>query len=145
MKIKQIMNAGVILLIILESDLMTYARENSDDFSKGFLNREEVIKSAATVDLSTFPSTDVVIADMHRWVKYNQDGTYLVWLDIYYKPLTEAGRVRCKTLSANFQSNLNTQEFTFLEVIKPDGSSRTIDIKSNSRVMVGRSQAAPNN
>jgi hypothetical protein len=108
------------------------------------LDRAAVIELSRGITLDGYPDSDVVIVDQHNWMRYRDDGTYTERFEEYIKVLTEKGKRRYRSLTSSFTIPYNTTKFTLVEVIRPDGSSRPVDIQKNSREMVDQSQMNAN-
>jgi len=108
------------------------------------LDKTKVIKVAKTVTRAKYPNADVVDVDEHRWVKYDENGTYIEWYESYSKILTEKGKRSLKTISSSFTIPYNTTRFTLVEVIKSNGTATAVDINKNSRIMVEPAQMRSN-
>lgn len=108
------------------------------------LDKASVLGKASQATKERYPDAEVVLLDQHKWVKYNQDGTYSEWFEQFVKLLTEKGKRRFRTLTSSFTVPYNNTRFTLVEVISPDGTARRIDLEKNSRVMVDPSQMSAN-
>mgnify|MGYP000939265699 CR=1 FL=1 len=114
------------------------------DYSAGLLEVEAVMAVAAKVTVERFPNADSVLVDDHIIEEYEPDGTSISYDDTFVKVLTEKGRRESSTLSRQFTLPYGEAGFTLVEVIKPDGTRRPVDLASMSRVMVDRSQMGSN-
>ncbi len=110
----------------------------------GILDRATVMKEAASITLQKYPDADDVLVDDVIRVRYEKNGTSETWDDTYVKILTEKGRRENKSLRFYFTIPYSTCEVTLLEVIKPDGAVRKVDVASQSREMIDRSQMSSN-
>lgn len=110
----------------------------------GKLDQSRAINSAAQVNRIKYPDADTVDVDMHKWVKYREDGTYIEWFECYTKILTEKGRDSLKTLTSSFTIPYNDTAFKLVEIISGNGTLKTVDPGSNSRVMIEPSQMKSN-
>ncbi len=115
-----------------------------DYYSAGLLEVEAVMAVAAEVTAERFPNADSVLVDDHIIEEYEPDGTSISYDDTFVKVLTEKGRRESSTLSRHFTLPYGEAGFTLVEVIKPDGTRRPVDLASMSRVMVDRSQMGSN-
>ena len=131
-----------VFLFVLNQAPVSFAGQK--DFYQGILDRDRVIEAAKTVTTARYPNADVVQVDQHQWIKYQQDGTYVEWLENYTKVLTEKGKRRFKTVSSSFTIPYNSTEFKLVEIIKEDGKIITVDLEKNSSVMIERGQMASN-
>ena len=121
-----------------------FAMAQNEALYPGILDRSRAIKAAAQVTAVKYPDADTVDIDMHKWVKYSEDGTYIEWFECYTKILTEKGRSSLKTLSSAFTIPYNDTAFKVVEIISGDGAVKTVDTGSNSRVMIEPSQMESN-
>lgn len=115
-----------------------------EDFSKGLLDREEVMRAAAEATVEKYPNADDVLVDDYIRVRYEADGRAVSWDDTFMKILTEKGKRENKTLSFHFTLPYREVSVPLLEVIRPDGTVRPVDVASQSRVMIDRSQMGSN-
>lgn len=110
-----------------------------EDFSRGMLNRQDVLAQAKEVTKEKYPNADVVTVDRLERIRYNPDGTYVQWAEIYQKILTEKGRQRLQTISSHFtipyQRGPEDCRIPLVEIIRPDGTTVEIDVASNSRIV----------
>ena len=120
------------------------AAQEKPDFSGGLLDRAAVLKAAAKVTPDKYPDAAVVLVDAAQYVEYRADGTYEDWNDHYYKVMTEAGRSWYQKVSLSYTIPYNHIEFIAVEVIHPDGPTRTVDIKANTQVTIDSSQMYSN-
>ncbi len=118
------------------------------DEPKVLIRRGEAIDAARTVTAARFPDADQVTVDYAEQVQYCRDGTYVQWAEAYNKILTEKGKRANRTLSSYFTIPYQRGEVDckifLVEVIKPDGSFRTIDLKKNSKLMINASDMGSN-
>ncbi len=117
---------------------------SAEDFSSGLLDRAKVIEAAKGITPEKYPNSDDILVDDHIFVRYQRDGTAVIWDDTFNKVLTEKGRRDNRTLSFHFTVPYSTVEVKLLEVIKPDGTVVPVDVKAQSKVMVDRSQMGSN-
>ncbi len=120
------------------------AQQSAPDYSKGILDRAQVIKSAAEVTSQAYPNADLVQVDEFTVCQYKPDGTGITWSDNYTKVLTEKGRRDEQGLSFGFMLPYTTVAVKMLELIKADGSVVPVDIAKQSKVMIDRSQMSAN-
>ena len=121
-----------------------FANAQTEALYPGILDRSRAIKAAAQVTAVKYPDADTVDVDMHKWIRYREDGTYIEWFECYTKILTEKGRSGLKTLSSAFTIPYNDTAFKVVEIISGDGTVKTVDTDSNSRVMIEPSQMESN-
>jgi transglutaminase-like putative cysteine protease len=120
------------------------SQQSAPDYSKGILDRAQVVKSAAEVTSQVYPNADLVQVDDFTICEYRPDGTGTTWSDNYMKVLTEKGRRDEQGLSFGFLLPYNTVAVNVLELIKADGSVVPVDIAKQSKVMIDRSQMSAN-
>ncbi|MBT3286893.1 MAG: DUF3857 domain-containing protein [Victivallales bacterium] len=114
------------------------------DYSKGVLDVAKVMAEAAKVTAEKFPNSDDVLVDDYIVHEFEPDGTAISYDETFFKVLTEKGRRGATTLSRHFTLPYGTAGYTFVEVIKPDGTRVPVDLKTKSKVMVNRSQMSSN-
>ncbi|MFC1478956.1 DUF3857 domain-containing protein [Planctomycetota bacterium] len=133
------------ITLILTVTYGIHAREFTEkDHPDSLLNFETVFKSASQVTGKTYPDADDVLVDDYVYVTYNADGTSVTTDDTYFKVLTEKGKRGSKALTRHFNKVYSTVTYKLVEVIKPDGTRKTIDIKKNSSIAVSRGQMSMN-
>ncbi len=108
------------------------------------INRGDVLKQAAEITAQTYPNADQVIISDYTQVRYNADGTAVDVSENYTKILTEKAKRDNQSLSYNFTIPYTEITVDIVEIIKPDGSSVKIDVASQGREMVDRSQMSSN-
>ncbi len=111
---------------------------------KGFLDRNKVMTSAKLVTRKAYPNADEVQVDDFILARYEPNGTSKEWDDAYIKVLTEKGKRDNQSLSYSFSLPYGTVKVSVLEIIKPNGKVVPIDITTQSKVMVDRSQMSEN-
>lgn len=116
----------------------------ADEQPGGMLDQTTVIQAAKTVTSKQYPNADSVLVDEFIRVKYEADGTSETWDDEYVKVLTEKGKRDYQSLSYHFTLPYGTVEVVRLELIRPDGTVIPVDVATQSRVMVDRSQMSQN-
>ncbi|MHC4562760.1 MAG: DUF3857 domain-containing protein [Planctomycetota bacterium] len=110
------------------------------DHADGILDREAIAETGKSVTAAAYPNADEVIVDGHVLVQYNADGTSTRWDDTVIKALTEKGKRRQQEHGFYFTIPYDKVKLTLVEVIKPDGTVKGVNITMNSRVMVNPSQ-----
>ncbi|MEN6577998.1 MAG: DUF3857 domain-containing protein [Phycisphaerales bacterium] len=120
------------------------AADIAKDYSRGILDRKEVLEAAARATLEAHPNADLVHVDDFTLSQYEPDGTGISWSDSYTKVLTEKGRRQQQEMSFQFTLPYGKTTVRLLELIKPDGTAATIDIEAQSKVMIDRSQMGAN-
>ncbi|MBC8207424.1 MAG: DUF3857 domain-containing protein [Kiritimatiellales bacterium] len=101
-------------------------------------------QAAAPATPARFPDADAVVVDDITLIDYNPDGAYHYISDMAYKILTEKGRQQYSTISIGYDAAYGTQEFTQAAVIKPDGTSTTIDLAVQVRETINSGQMDAN-
>ncbi|OPL14079.1 MAG: hypothetical protein AVO34_06165 [Firmicutes bacterium ML8_F2] len=136
-----------LLLIVAAFILLFYPSASmawTEALYPGMLDRAGAIKATAQVTRIGYPNADTVDVDVHKWVKYREDGTYIEWFECYSKILTEKGRSSLTTLSSSFTIPYNDTAFKIVEIISSDGTVQTVDASGNSRIMIEPSQMKSN-
>ncbi|HVU33302.1 MAG TPA: DUF3857 domain-containing protein [Opitutaceae bacterium] len=103
-----------------------------------------VLAAAATITPSAFPNCDQAIVDQRELEVYRADGTGESQAETFTKVLTEKGRRDNAILTLNFLLPYFKVEVTRLEIIKPDGAVRAIDIAANAKEAIDDSQMDAN-
>ena len=116
----------------------------SPSSAKQFLDLGKIIGYAEGATAEKYPDSDDVLLDDFIQTQYNPDGTYDSWDDTAIKILTEKGKRGHRTLTLSFNTSYNTNYFTQVQLIKPDGTVVDIDTGANSKVMVDPSQMSAN-
>jgi len=110
----------------------------------GLVDREAAIREAHELTVERYPNSDEALVEEHIRVNYAADGTSVTWDDEYIKVLTEKGKREGRTRSFHFTLPYSTVTVMRAEIIKPDGGSVPVDVPTQSRVMVSRSQMSAN-
>ena len=113
-------------------------------FDKYRWDQTKVLADAKTIDVKTYPDADTIMVCDHTIDYYQPDATYVSWMDMYEKVLTEKGKRSKQTLTLSFNETYSTWAIIALEIIKPDGTVSTIDAESQGKVMIDRSQMSMN-
>ena len=108
------------------------------------LDRETVVTAGHAVTADAYPNASDIVLDEHVLTRYESDGSSLTWDDEYIKILTEKGKREHQKLTMNFNIHYSDVKPFLVEIIKPDGEVRTVDIEKQGRVMVNRSQMGAN-
>ncbi len=132
--------AGVVFVCLAR----TATADLTNDYSRGFINRSNVLAVAAAITPETFPNSDDVLVDDYIREEYVADGRSVTWDEEYFKVLTEKGRREAQTATMGFSLPYGTAEYILAELVKPDGTIVPIDIAKQSRVMVEPSQMKHN-
>ncbi|MGA3006347.1 MAG: DUF3857 domain-containing protein [Opitutaceae bacterium] len=103
-----------------------------------------VLQAAAGVTAAHFPDCDEVIVDEKTMEAYRPDGTGENQDETFTKVLTEKGRRDNTVLQLGFLLPYFKVEVSRLEVIKPDGKVRPVDITANAKESINNSQMAEN-
>ncbi len=110
------------------------------DYSQGIINRTEALSGATGITAEKYPNSDTVLIDEADISKYENDGTYTSWTDMYIKIMTEKGRRANTTVASYFtipyQRGTNDCYFPLIEIIKPDGQTIKIDAAEQGKVMI---------
>jgi transglutaminase-like putative cysteine protease len=119
-----------------------------EDLRGGLLDRDEAVAAAGDVTAEAYPdANEVLVAGIQRLV-YEPDGTYVQWHEEYVKVLTEEGRRTHRTVSSHFtipyQRGPEDCRIDLLEIIKPDGSVKTVDVAAQSRLMINPGSMSKN-
>lgn len=124
------------------------AEETEGDYSRGMLDRAAALDAAKGVTTEKYPDAENVLIDAIERVRYAENGTYTQWAEEYVKILTEEGRRDFRTVSSHFtipyQRGPEDCKIPLLEVIKPDGRTVAVDVKSQARIVVDSRSMAMN-
>ncbi|MGM0611752.1 MAG: DUF3857 domain-containing protein, partial [Thermodesulfobacteriota bacterium] len=113
-------------------------------FQRSIPDKKLIVKKAAKIDSGRYPDADTAMIHRERFIRYDRQGLYNKWDETYIKALSESGRKELKNISSTFTIPYSTTRFTTAEIIKPDGTTRPVNIEKNSRTMVERSQMSAN-
>jgi transglutaminase-like putative cysteine protease len=108
------------------------------------LDRDAVLRAAAEVTAERYPNADDALVDNAIRSRYEPDGRAVTFDDEYIKVLTEKGRREAMTRSVHFTLPYSTAVVHRAEIIRPDGTVRSVDLASQSRVMVDPGQMSAN-
>ncbi|MBI9019207.1 MAG: DUF3857 domain-containing protein [Phycisphaerae bacterium] len=135
----------LMLLILLAFSLTAFAGDiDTDMFDKYKWDHDTVLAEAARVTSSVYPNADMLMICDHSIDYYNTDASYVTWMDMYEKVLTEKGKHENQSVTLPFNETYSQWIVKVLEIIKPDGTVVPVDIKAQSKVMVDRSQMSAN-
>ncbi len=137
MRNREIAVLGLVSIMCLFS---SFAAASQRDYSRGILNRGQVLDAAAEVTEQTYPDADRVHVDDFTLCEYQPNGTAMTWSDNYTKILTERGRRQRRNLSFEFSLPYTYVAIKMLEIIRPNGSATVVDIERQARIMTDRSQ-----
>jgi len=136
--------SAAFVLIIVASFWNVAAANARQDYSQGILDRKQVLDAAARATLATYPNADTVQIDDFTLCEYEPNGAGIAWTDNYTKALTEKGRREGQSMSFQFTLPYDRTTVKLLELIKPDGSVVPVDVETQSKVMIDRSQMGSN-
>ena len=144
-RICRLMLFGVFVLSMALPAGLAWAEE---DYSQGMVDRTAAMAAADAVTGTKYPDADQVIVESMRRVRYQADGTYVQWEEVWLKILTEKGREDNTTLASSFtipyQRGPEDCKVPLVEIVKPGGKVVTVDVAKNSEVMIDRSQMSSN-
>ncbi|WP_462270777.1 DUF3857 domain-containing protein [Desulfobacter sp.] len=135
-------SAVILILVLLVLPRVLVATQLKSEWAP--VNYGQVMALAAEADAQRFPNGDVVDLARKTFVRYQADGRYEEYYEIYAKILTEKGRRQFRSVSSSFTIPYNETEFKVVEVIRPGGQRIAVDLTRNSRVTVEQSQMATN-
>ena len=116
----------------------------ADNYPNGILDINEVYKNSVSLTPKAYPNSDSVLVDDYIIEEYNSDGTGTVYDDTFIKILTEKGKRENSILSFYYTLPYSTVKLTQLNIIRTDGTVKSIDISKQSRVMIDNSQMNSN-
>jgi len=114
------------------------------NYADGLVDREAALASAAEVTTFVYPNADEVQVDEYILARYDPNGAGEEWVDNYTKVMTEKGKRENQSLTFHYTLPYGTVGLVLLEIIKPDGTTISVDIDEQSKVMVDRSQMSSN-
>lgn len=133
-------------LILLCAALLCGIARAESDYSTGMLDR--VAALAPEVTTNQYPDAETVLMAGIERVTYQADGAYTQWHEQYVKILTDEGREGYRTLSSYFtipyQRGPEDCRIALVEIIRPDGTSTSIDVAAQSSIMVDPSSMEDN-
>ena len=132
---------ALVTITCLYSSLTT---ANQKDYSRGILDRGQVLDSAAQVTCQVYPDADRVHIDDFTLCEYQPDDTAVMWSDNYTKILTERGRREKQNLTFEYTLPYTYVAIKVLEIIRPDRSVVSVDIERQAKTMIDRSQMSSN-
>jgi hypothetical protein len=140
MRSSKIFLTSVIITIFLQFPIFA----NSKNYSAGLTSFNEIYTTAKKLTADKYPNADSITVNNLTIDKYNPDGTGNSWNDNSTKIFTEKGRESNTVQSFPFSANYSKLELTLVEVIKPDGSIKKIDIAKQSKTAISTSQMSSN-
>ena len=108
------------------------------------LDSDQLKDFSARATVKNFPQADKVLlydAEKHT---YQPDGFGTVTDECYEKILTDKGRDDLRSLSIQYSTHYRKVEIPLIEVIRPDGTIRKIDVAANSREAVSTGSMGEN-
>ena len=102
----------------------------------------QTLSEKATVKI--FPQADRVLLHDVETHTYQPDGLGTVTDECYEKILTDKGREAMRSLSLQYSTHYRKVEIPLVEVIRPDGSVRKIDVAANSREAISTGSMGAN-
>jgi len=108
------------------------------------LDQKQVMAAASEISPSKYPDCDWVTVDEKDTTVYRPDGTGEGQQESYIKVLTERGKQDQRTMQLGFMLPYSTVEVPLLEIIKPDGSIKKVDVAANSKESIDSSQMKSN-
>ncbi len=144
------------ILVLLIGVPLSAGGQGNDDKEKGgrlpkkagkLVDRAKALNAAEDVTTEKYPDAHSVLVDDKIVVRYNRDGTSVTWDEWYTKILTEKGRKGRRTMSLHFTIPYSLPKdvrVPTLEVIKPDGTTREVNVARQSRIMIDPSQMRSN-
>ena len=108
------------------------------------INASNALAAAAEITLTKYPDCDAVNVEERNVQDYQKDGTGQNQDEAFIKVLTEKGKRNWRTLPVHYQLPYSTAAVSTLEVIKPSGTVKAIDVKANSKETIDNSQMAEN-
>jgi len=115
---------------------------DSGDWS--YLDLKKVMAAAAEITPASYRECDEATVDAKIIGAFRPDGTGEMQYETYLKVLTEKGKRDNRTLRQQFYVPYNTAVVDRLEVIKPDGSVRPVDVAANAKEGIDSSQMEMN-
>jgi transglutaminase-like putative cysteine protease len=103
-----------------------------------------VMKAAAEITAAKYPDSDDVTVESRMVRVYRADGTAESQDETFTKVLTEKGKRGNRTITNGFMLPYTTVEVARLEVLRPDGTTVTVDIAANSKESIDDSQMQAN-
>lgn len=104
----------------------------------------EITRQGVPVTPAKYPDADSVLLYDREQAVYQPDGTGNTRDEFFQKVLTEKGRRDLREISLYFHSIYEAVSMPLLEVIRPDGTTRRIEVDKTAKVMVNPGQMAEN-
>ncbi len=115
---------------------------------KNYLSTNADISSLAEkATRKKYPDANAVLLNQSINIKYRTDGTWTQWHEAYMKILTKKGREDNLTISSYYTipyQNDKDCRIDLVEIIKPDGSVKKIDIAKQSSVSIQSADMSSN-
>ena len=135
----------LMVLVLLVFTVTTFGQNvDLDMFDRYKWDRAGVLAEAENIDQDDYPNADMIMICDRSVDYYNADASYVTWMDMYEKVLSEKGKRENQTVTLPFNQAYSTWEVKTLEIIKPDGKAVKVDVKAQSKIMIDRSQMAAN-
>ena len=136
-----------ILLIALLCTSYSFSYANTQS-KNNYLNISgNIAEKAKDVTVQKYPDANSVILNQTTRVVYKKDATYTQWNEAYIKILTKEGRDNNLTISSVYNIPYQNDEdcrVDLVEIIKPDGTIKKINIAEQSSVSIRSSDMGSN-
>lgn len=116
----------------------------SNLFANNRLDIKDVIANSKSITKAGYINAHDVLIDNLISVEYDTTGKYISYDDTYIKILDETGKNDNRILNLRYSKSYGMYDIKLIEIIKPDGHIKTIDIKANMDDQVEPSQASIN-
>ena len=108
------------------------------------MDAKKALAAASKITLAKYPDCDEATVEEKIVQVYRKDGTGECQDETYLKVLTEKGRQDWRTLTVHFELPYSTAEVTHLEIIKPNGEVKPVDVAVNAKETIDDSQMEEN-
>ena len=136
-----------ILLLTLLSTFNSFSYANTQPTSDYLNISDNITEKAKNVTIEKYPDANSVILNQTTKIIYNKDATYTQWNEVYVKILTKEGRENNLTISSVYNIPYQNDEdcrVDLVEIIKPDGTIKKINIAEQSSVSIRSSSMESN-
>lgn len=108
------------------------------------MDAKKALAAASKITLAKYPDCDEATVEEKIVQVYRKDGTGENQDEAFLKVLTEKGQRDWRTLPVHYQLPYSTAEVTRLEIIKPNGEVKPVDVAANAKETIDDSQMEEN-
>ncbi len=108
------------------------------------IDRDALVSSAPNEDSAKYPDADTITLGDYEYSEYRPDGLCEYLFESYVKALTEKGRRALSSKRFHYHTFYDDLKIESVEIIKADGRTVQVDLKTQSKEMVDSGQMGAN-